>query len=102
LNQRRRKVPKHKSTRMLRLIKMTYIDGSEVACCSVPDGEDNPLPKDLEVEVGAFLAGLVDLRVLVNVLVVDVLLDGIGEEASPGGPKGVVEGLEPVGEEDLA
>jgi len=81
---------------------MTYIDGSEVACSSVPDREENPLPKDLEVEKGAFLAGLVDLRVLVNVLVVDVLLDGVGEEASPGGPKGVVEGLKPVGEEDLA
>ena len=40
----------------------------------MPDREDDPAPEDTKVEVDAFLSGHVDLRILVNVLVIDILL----------------------------
>lgn len=68
----------------------------------MPDGKDDPSPEDLEVKVDALLTGAVDLWVPVHVLVVHVLLKREGDEAGPGGPESVVEGLEPVGEKDLS
>ena len=50
------------------------------------DREENPPPKDLKVKIDAFLACLVDLRVPVHVLVIDILLKRVGKETSPGGP----------------
>jgi hypothetical protein len=68
----------------------------------VIDRKENPPPKDLEIEIGTFLACLVNLWVPVHVLVVDVLLEGVGEEAGPGRPECIVKGLKPVSKEDLA
>ena len=94
-------MPYRRNTK-LRIEKVTYIDGAKVGRSSVPDREDNPTPEDREVKVDALLAGLIDLRVPVDILIVNVLLERVSEEAGPGGPKCVVQGLEPICEEDLS
>jgi len=68
----------------------------------VPNREDDPTPEDREVKVNAFLAGLIDLRVPVDVLIVYILFKRVSKETSPGGPKSVVQGLKPNCKEDLS
>lgn len=68
----------------------------------MPDREDDPTPEDREVKVDALLAGLIDLRVPVDILIVNVLLERVSEEAGPGRPKCVIQGLEPICEKDLS
>ena len=50
----------------------------------MPDRESNPSPEDLEVEIDALLASLVDIGVVVDVLIIDVLLQGVREQACKG------------------
>ena len=64
----------------------TYVYSAEIAGRSVPDRKDDPFLEDLEIEVYSFLAGLVHLRILVAVLVVDVLFERVCEEAGPRRP----------------
>jgi hypothetical protein len=74
----------------------------EEAYRPMPYREQNPFPEDGHIEIFAFLACSVDDRVFVAVLIVDILFEDEGKEALPGGPGGVVEHREPVGEEYLA
>ena len=64
----------------------TYIDCAKVNNSSMPDREDHPAPEDLEIEVDSFLSRLVHLRIPVHVLVINILLKSVGEEARPRGP----------------
>jgi hypothetical protein len=50
----------------------------------MPDREDNPSPEYLEVEVDALLARFVNLGVLVDILIVHILLERVGEQTGPG------------------
>lgn len=59
------------------------IDSAEVDSSPVPKGENNPLPEYFKAEVDAFLASSVQLWILIDVLVIDILLDGVGEETLP-------------------
>jgi len=77
------------------------VDCSEVTASAMPNGEENPAPEDLEVEVDTLLASCVKLGVLVDVLVVDILFNGVREKTLPRRPNGVVHGGEPLSKEDL-
>ena len=52
----------------------------------MPNGKDDPAPENTEVEIDALLASFVDLWVEIYILIVDVLLERVGEETGPGGP----------------
>ena len=67
----------------------------------MPKRENDPAPEDFKVEVDSFLAGFVDLRELIDELVIHILLHRVRKEAGPRGPESIVERLEPVSEEDL-
>ena len=49
----------------------------------MPHGEGDPFPKHFVIEVGALLARVVYLRVLVNILVVDVLKNKNKNKSEP-------------------
>ena len=49
----------------------------------MPYRKNDPFPEHLEIEVNAFLPGLVHLWVPVAVLVIYILLERVGEEAGP-------------------
>ena len=66
------------------------------------DGETDPLPENLEVEVLRKLAGRVENGVQEGLLVVEVPLEHQGKEAEPGGEEDIVEGRQPVSEIDLS
>ena len=61
----------------------TYVDSTEIASRSMPYRKNDPFPEHLEIEVNAFLPGLVHLWVPVAVLVIYILLERVGEEAGP-------------------
>ena len=50
----------------------------------MPDRESYPSPEDLEVEIDTLLASLVDIGVVVDVLIIDVLLQRVREQACKG------------------
>ena len=68
----------------------TYIDSAKVASGSMPNREYHPAPEDLEIEVDSLLASLVHLRIPINILVIDILLQSVSEEAGPGGPESII------------
>lgn len=70
---------------------------------SVKESEQDPFPKDEDVEVLILLACFVNLCVRVDyVCEVNVLLESKGEEAGQRGPERVIEGWQPLCEVDLA
>ena len=52
----------------------------------MPDREYNPAPEDFEIEIDSFLAGFVHCWVEVDILVIDILLKRVREEAGEAGP----------------
>jgi hypothetical protein len=83
-------------------VASTYVYRAKVASCSVPNRLENPSPEDSVVEVSLALTCAVDLRVLVNVLIVHVLLNRVRKETLPGCPDSVVEHRQLVRKEDLS
>ena len=67
----------------------------------MPNREYHPAPEDLEIEVDSLLASPVYLRVPINILVIDILLQSVSEEAGPGGPESIIQRLQPICKENL-
>jgi hypothetical protein len=79
----------------------TYIAREVEGAGAMNDGETDPLPENLEVEVLLKLAGRVEDGVQESLLVVKVPLEHQGKEAEPGGEEHIVESRQPVNEIDL-
>ena len=68
----------------------------------MPDGETDPPPENLNIEVGFQLPCLVNNWVTKYKVIIYVLLDSVGEETLPRGPDSVIHGREQVREIDLS
>ena len=78
----------------------------------MPYSEQNPSPKGGKWKIESFLASLIDLRVFIDVLIVDVLLSLItkkdaylfkskGKKARPTSPNSIIQHGKPISEKDL-